>query len=808
MKKAPTVFLLWVSICFAFAQGEYIDCQSKKKAFLQLTSMLREQSSIYKLSDTLDVLQYTISLNFDSLGLPTVAAKTLRGNTVVKLKPKINGINKITLMLYKLTIDSIKVNNTIAPYTYDNTLIRISTAALSTNDTLNVQVFYKGKPQQDPKFGGFYFQNPYIYNIGVGFKANPHSFGRVWFPCIDEFTDRAYFEFFITTIPNHKAFCNGLLQGVTTNANGTKTWHWKLHQTIPAYLAAVAIADYATLHRTSHGIPVQFAARPSDTTAVKNMYVRLDSAVKYDIQRWGPHVWDKIGFICVPFLGGAMEHATSIHMSSYAIGTAYEFLYAHELAHHWFGDYVTCQTEGDMWLNEGWAAYNEAMFMEVAYDTTKYKDYVRTNHREVLQLTHTPLKDSGYYALSGVPHHLTYGSTVYEKGADVVHTLRYYMGDDKFFPAVKHYLATYGFGNANSTQLRDALSAHSGIDLTDFFNNWVFNPGFPHFSIDSTKIIDKGGGLYDAIVYVRQRLKGAPNLFNMKVPISACKGPSQHYTQTFVINQAKQSVTLTNIPFEPTWFAIDRWEKVSDAVSDFEATINTTGSFVMKETNVTLNTTNLGDGTARIRITHDWVAPEGKIAHNNIILSDYHYWTVSGHFPTNFVTHGTFRYDGTLTSTGYIDNTFIDGTEDSLVMMYRKDATQPWQMLKRATLLPGTNKFDKRGAIRVDTLIPGEYALGKKVEPISSYVNSINVFVDQMELYPNPASEVCTVRLPANISLQNAELECTNMQGKTVLKQSIHQHEFQILTKHLPKGLYLIKVQSSGNVCIGRLLVQ
>lgn len=149
MKKAPTVFLLWVSICFAFAQGEYIDCQSKKKAFLQLTSMLREQSSIYKLSDTLDVLQYTISLNFDSLGLPTVAAKTLRGNTVVKLKPKINGINKITLMLYKLTIDSIKVNNTIAPYTYDNTLIRISTAALSTNDTLNVQVFYKGKPQQN-----------------------------------------------------------------------------------------------------------------------------------------------------------------------------------------------------------------------------------------------------------------------------------------------------------------------------------------------------------------------------------------------------------------------------------------------------------------------------------------------------------------------------------------------------------------------------------------------------------------------------------------------------------------------------------
>lgn len=806
MKQIVSIFLLLISTYIVIGQISHTDCQTKKQTLLK--DVLRTTSSSYKLSDTLDVLKYTISLNFDSLSLPTVAAKTIRGNTIIKVKPKINGINKVTLMLLKLTVDSVKVNNILASYVYNDTLIRVSTTTLTTNDTLDIQVFYKGKPKQDPKFGGFYYQSPYMYNIGVGFKANPHSFGRVWFPCVDEFTDRAYFEFFITTIPTHKAFCNGLLQSINTNSNGTKTWHWKLNQTIPAYLAAVAVADYATLNRVSQGVPVQFGARPSDTTAVKNMFIRLDTAVKYDIQRWGPHVWDKIGFIFVPFTGGAMEHATSIHMSSLAIGTAYEFLYAHELAHHWFGDYVTCQTEGDMWLNEGWAAYNEAMFMEVAYDTIKYKDYVRTNHREVLQLTHTPLKDSAYYALSGIPHSLTYGSTVYDKGADVVHTLRYYMGDDKFFPAVQHYLSTYGFNNANSTQLRDALSSHSGIDLTDFFNNWVFNPGFPHFSIDSTKVIDKGGGMYDAVVYVRQRLKGAPNLFTMKVPISACNGPNQHVTQTFIINQAKQAVTITNIPFNPTWFAIDRWEKISDAISDFEATINATGTFVMKETNVTLNTLNIADGTARIRITHDWVAPEGNIAHNNIVLSDYHYWTVSGHFPTNFVTQGTFRYDGSLTSTGYIDNTFIDGTEDSLVAMYRKDATQPWRILTNGTVLPGTNKFDKRGSFRVDTLKPGEYALGKKIEPISSSISFIPDDIKEIKIYPNPANEMCNIVLNKSLSLQNTQLQVIDVQGKVFLNTLIEQHETQISTKNLPKGMYICKIWLNNQLYIAKLLVQ
>lgn len=798
----PIVALLaWYAMVVQAQSSKEFGCQQHKSHFL--SNQTHRVQSFNNVSDTLDALKYTISLNFDSSTVSTVAAKTLRGNTEAWIKPKMNGINKLSLKLLKLVVDSIKVNNTLTTYSYNDTLLRINTPTLTTNDTAKVRVYYHGKPQQDPTFGGFYFQSPYIYNIGVGFDANPHNFGRVWFPCIDEFTDRAVYDFYITTIGIHKAFCNGLLQNVTTNANTTKTWFWRMNQTIPTYLAAVAVADYTTLYRNSQGVPVQFGCRPSDTNAVKSMFTKLDTAVKYDIQRWGAHPFDKIGFVFVPFNGGAMEHASSIHMPSAAISSGYEFLYAHELSHHWFGDLVTCETAEDMWLNEGWAAYNEAMFMEKAYDTIKYKDYVRTNHREVLQLTHTPLKDGGYYALYGIPHNITYGSTVYDKGADIVHTLRYYMGDAAFFPAVNQHLANRAFQNANSYQLRDNLALSSGMNMTDFFNNWVFAPGNPHFSIDSTKAISIGGGMYNVNVYVRQRLKGASTLYNMKVPISACSGANTHHTQTFSINQATQMITLTNVPFLPTWFAVDRWEKVSDATSDFESNVTTAGTLVFKETNVTLNTLNIADGSARLRITHEWVAPDGAIAQPGIVLSDYHYWTVAGHFPTNFVTQGSFRYDGSLTSTGYIDNTFINVTEDSLVILYRPKVGMAWSVVNASLNLTGTLKMDKKGTYRVDTLKSGEYALGKKVGTTSIQPKKS---LSKPTIYPNPSQEQWNIKLPEGIDYRNVKITLSDIQGKEWVQQTYHQPTLTLSAKTLPSGVYICRIQANQQVWVEKLV--
>src|SRR5205085_12572700 len=154
---------------------------------------------------------------------------------------------------------------------------------------------------------------------------------------------------------------------------------------------------------------------------------------------YGPYPFEKIGYSIVPNTFGGMEHASQITMSQafMTFTPDNEKLWAHELSHMWWGDKVTCETAGDMWLNEGWASYNEAFIKQVVYGEAAYRDYIRKNHREVLQFTH--IIDGSYLSFINVPHAYTYGNTVYSKGEDIVHTLRYYMGDSAFFNACKYH---------------------------------------------------------------------------------------------------------------------------------------------------------------------------------------------------------------------------------------------------------------------------------------------------------------------------------------------------------------------------------
>lgn len=193
------------------------------------------------------------------------------------------------------------------------------------------------------------------------------------------------------------------------------------------------------------------------------------------------------------FTAGAMEHATNISIGrAFINGTlGYETLWAHELSHMWWGDKVTCKTDADMWLNEGWASFNEALFTQALYGNTAYKNWIRTNHRKVLQFAH--ISDGSYLALNAIPSDYTYGATAYQKGADIVHTLRNYLGDSLFKVGTQHYLDSFAYGNASSANLRDALTSATGINMNRFFDDWIFTPGFPHFSIDS--VVYFPGGL-------------------------------------------------------------------------------------------------------------------------------------------------------------------------------------------------------------------------------------------------------------------------------------------------------------------------
>lgn len=796
MKKVTLSILLSVISSFAFSQHRLDgSCQTMKHTYTQAPR--NTSSSHSTVSDSLNVAHYAIYID-------TIAftAQTIRAHTTLKVVAKQNNITSIPLSLLVMTIDSVLLNNTPAVYTYNDTTLLVNLVQpLNTSDSANIHVYYHGHPQKDASgWGGFYFSSAAAFNMGVGFDAIPHNLGKVWYPCIDEFTDKSTYEFFITTPSNRKAYCNGYLNNQTTNANGTITWHWKMDDKIPTYLTSIAVGNYVSWNRNINGIPVEVAAQASDTASVTTALQHLPTAMTAFTNAYGPYPFNKVGYSLVGFGSGAMEHATNIHIGQIFMtsGLAYETLWAHELSHMWWGDNVTCETAEDMWLNEGFASFNEAFFTQAQYGDSLYKNWIRTNHRKVLQFAH--INDGGYLTMNNIPQNVTYGYHVYQKGADVVHTLRNYMGDSLFFEGCRDFHANRAYGNASSSNLRDELTTSSGINMNRFFDDWIFTPGFPHFSIDSVVFVP--GGLDHYYVYTRQKTKGNNNhIYSMPVDITFSNGVLPDTTVTVVIDSATNVFHIPLVFYPANWVALDRKEKISDAISDFERTITTTGTVAMPETNTQLNVQNAGIGTTRIRTQHHWVAADGfKRSNPGVRLSDYHYWSVDGNWDANFHTKCNFNYNGSTNgNTGYIDNTLITGTEDSLELYYRSGTADDWQLV--TTTHNMGSSFDKVGSFTVDTLKKGEYVLGY----YDYTVGSIELVKTQgtiiLNATPNPVKHTCRI----NFKLPHASkalIQICTISGEVIKQLPVYSHQEFVDwdCSKVSKGTYVCSIVSGEKI--------
>ncbi len=742
-------------------------------------------------ADTLNVLDYNINLNITDF-----TNKIISGYTIVKLTPKQDNITKIKLDLLKLNIDSIKIDNVTTTYNYNDTLLIINTTIpLNTTDTVDVSVFYNGTPNTDPTgWGGFYFSGNTAYNLGVGFGDSPHNYGRVWFPCMDDFVDRAYYTFNITVPENLTAVCNGTLENTTNNGDGTKTFNWVLHNDIPTYLASVAVSNYTAVEGVFNGIneniPTAIYVAPNQVSNAQASFINLNPVLNTFEQHFGPYMWERVGYVAIPFNSGAMEHATNIAYPSNAINgnLAYETLWAHELSHHWFGDLVTCRTPEDMWLNEGWASYCESIFEENIYGNTKFKDYVRANHYDVLLNAHND--DNGYYAVSGIPHSITYGSTVYNKGADMVHTLRYYLGDNNFFSGVQTYLNDFKYNDASSEDLRDNLSASSGIDLTDFFNSWIFTPGFSQFDIDSFNVTQNSSN-YDITVYVQQKLRAKTNFANTnRIPISFMKA-DWTYLDTVLIFSGQTGNQTYTIPFNPYSVWIDRNIEVMDASVKVEKVINSVGNYFFQHSELTLDVTSITD-SAKLRIVHNWVGPDGFINPiEGLSISTTNYWKIDGYLPNNFLCSGEFAYNVTV-----LDTDLIFTNTDSLIMLYRPNKSTDWQICEGHTY-GSTNS----GFTIIDSVGIGEYCFGLWNRPVSvKEIQNIDK-TELIKIYPNPTKN--NLQLVINDKqLIGKDIKIYNTKAKMVKKIKALNLNISINTTDLQAGSYILKIGNSSKTFI------
>jgi hypothetical protein len=750
-------------------------------------------------SDTIDILNYDLLLDIRDFG-----GQTISGAATVRFRPLMNAINNLSLDLLMMTIDSVKQNNTHLAFSYNDTLLQISLDAVyNLGDTSELTVFYHGSPQQDPSgWGGFYWSGQYAFNLGVGFESIPHNFGRVWHPCFDNFVEHATYDFTVITNGGRKAYCNGEFLNETINGTDI-TRIWKMSTPIPSYLASVSVAPYTHVLRnyqspfTSLNTPIWLIALPADTTNMKNSFINLPSAIEGFEWAYGPHYFNKVGFVLVPFSSGAMEHATNIaYPRITANGSlSYETLMAHELAHHWWGDLVTCETAYDMWINEGMASYSEYLFLEYFYSRQQYNTGIRNNHKTVVWKAH--VDDNGFHALSAVPLEVTYGTTSYDKGADVVHTLRGYLGDSLFFAGLKTIIANNQLQNINSESFRDQLNAINGIDVTHFFEDWVLQPGFPEFSIDSVEVSGSGSS-YDVTVHYRQKLRGALHYFN-EVPITVFFRNSAWDVETrqVLLSGNSGSVTVT-LPFVPVQWSLNDDERISEAVTADNWAITSPGFKSFSHSNFQLNADAVTD-SAFIRVEHHWVAADPFFVNDFLnVISPDRFWRISGlGWNENVVAQGRFSYNGTTSSGGYLDNLLMTDYgsmlfhEDSIRLFYREHPGLNWTEYPYYTRSTQASKTDKVGLIIADSLRLGDYAFGMRISALD-----VSDFVPQlsMRVFPNPAHQQFQMEVDGPL-VDQYELVLVDLTGRVILHSPVNQRSTLINTNGMSAGTYIIQLR-------------
>ena len=721
-------------------------CAKKYGSYVPTTLLLEDGRS-----DSIDIIRTVV--NLDLMNTPQIKARCL-----LTVQGKMNGLNEIRLDLEGLTVDSVQGLNQ-SDWSFSqvgNSLFVDFPQPLNEGISTDFNVFYHGVPPTDASgWGGYYNTGGYTFNLGVGFAADPHSFGRAWFPCFDNFVERSIFETAITSPVGKPGFGNGLLIFSDSSADA-QLRIWLQEDPIPSYLACFAIGPYTSFKRTYAGeagqIPVEIAAAPADTNKVRNTFINLSKAINVYEDWFGPYKWDKIGYSLVPFNSGAMEHATNIAIGrAYIDGSLnYETLWAHELSHHWWGNLATCSTAEDMWLNEGWASYSEHLFTEKVYGQTAFRNAVRANHLNVLQNAH--IDEGGYRAVSGVPHSLTYGTHVYNKGASVAHNLRGYLSDSLFRVGCRASMATTSFDDWSSAEFRDKLEAATGKDLHDFFEDWVFSGGYPDYSIDSVRFIfSPVDAPTIAKIFVKQKLRGAPH-FHHNVPLEF----------TFLMSNGQRAYRSGKVSGEsakvefqfPAWgpglqaVFINTNLKILQARSEGEKMIKTTGGSNFGEAKFNLTVNSLGADSVFFRVEHHFAAPDNDGANPNGYSLTNRYWSVmtaGNTFPAGFDAQAILLYDGRGQG-DQLDTELFAATgasEDSILLLYRPCPGYSWQQWPTYTKLTLGSTNDKYGQLRPIHLLPGEYTIGKGVSTIATTAPNP---LGQIRIAPNPSAGKVSVQ--------------------------------------------------------------
>ena len=758
------------------------------------------------LHDSVDVLHYHLTLDIGHN-----ADKQLQGIADITFVKTLE-CSSVTFDLIADSIHPVMLDGVVTrgySYDADNFLLRIYVDG-RVGDTHMVSIpYFTSGHVESYGFGGMHMDNNIHYNLGAAFREYPHNYGRCFYPCRDNFYDKATYTYVVTSKPGWRSLCSGILQSSTVNDDGSLTEEWQLSQPIPTYISSVSSAPWNVIETSFSGEQQSYPALlgyvgQHDSASVSEHFDMLNRVVPMFERCFGPYRWERIGYISTPT--GSMEHAQNIALVASCMSSIGEMscdmTTCHELAHAWFGNLITCSTAGDMWINEGGASFCEEVAAEAIWGRARAESYYQDNLGKVLRTAH--ISDGGYLSLSNMPEYYTYGTTTYNKGALVWHSLRGVMGDSLFYSCMRRLFDRCAFGNLDATALRDSLSLYSGIDLAGFFDFHVFHPGFVDYSVDRLEVDGN-----NATLTLRQLLRGTEHYaYGNRVPVTFFSHDLQQSDQWMIFDDsvATQSFVL---PFAAAFVIVDFHNSISDACNSGSVTLKNKGTVEVPHTFCKMYVGNELEEDNRVYVGHHFAHPTGDTIPGIIRLSD-RYWEVNAKNWGQDISLRLLYNQGSnnINGAAYIDMGFYDqrATLDSLCVVYRADAGQPWQVVSRKRT--GSSTVSS-GYFTAPFFPHGQYALAVVdsnlvgIPPEPSFDE--DQLMPQLRLFPNPNHAGFRVDLGGYN--KKFDLSILDIKGNKVLEKR-DLVDRTMVTHSLPAGSYIVLIKNNFLSLQSQIIVQ